>query len=313
MSEERETAGEPSLADFGRTIRKRWLSISVTSLSLGVLLTLVSFAIPPTYEAVTTLLPVPSSDRMSALGVLGTRLADLSIPNPLSATPAASYPRIVQSRRLMEQVLNMRCQASAARDSVPLIDLIHPRGEGPKREEEALKSLQRQVDIDYDRRSGIIAIVARAKYPTVAAAIANALATNLQDFMIDVAASQAGKKKKFIEGRLYDTQTALTQRENELRAFRERNLRIGNSPRLQIDEGRLVRALREQEEIYLTLSREYEMAKVEEHQDVAPLVVVDTAIPPSTRHSPSRRMLALLGLVVGAAAGGVMSIIRERR
>lgn len=311
MREDDEAGQEPKLADFAQIVRRKWIFVSLASLSLGTLITLLSFAIPPTYEGVTTLLPVPGSDRLSALGVIGARLADLNLPASLPTTPAVSYPEILQSRRLMEQALNMTYPLTSNGDSVRLIDLIQPRGEGAKRLERAVKKLRRHVEMRHDRRSGIITIRVKARYPIVAAGVANSLATLLQEFTIDAAMAQAGKKKAFIEGRLVETEAALTQRENGLRDFRERNLRIGNSPRLQVEEGRLVRSLREQEEIYLTLRREYEMAKVEEHRDLAPIIVLDTAIPPASRHSPSRGASALLGLLIGAVGGGVAAIIRD--
>src|SRR6185436_7681574 len=81
--------------------------------------------------------------------------------------------------------------------------------------------------------------------------------------------------------------------------FRERNVRFGNSARLAIEEGRLSRAVRQQEEIYLTLQRQGELARLEERKDVPVLSVLDPAVPPVKRDWPKRGLLALLGAMLG--------------
>ena len=43
--------------------------------------------------------------------------------------------------------------------------------------------------------------------------------------------------------------------EEKLKAFRETNKRIENSPQLQLEQGRIAREVRVQEEVYLTLKK----------------------------------------------------------
>jgi uncharacterized protein involved in exopolysaccharide biosynthesis len=143
--------------------------------------------------------------------------------------------------------------------------------------------------------------------------VANALSELLQDFTVHSFTSQAGENRRFIEGRLKEVQGDLTHAEEQVRAFRERNLRIGNSPRLLLEEGRLARALREQEEIYLTLRRQYELAKVQEHRDVPVLNVLDAAVNPTLRSAPRRGLVAALGTLLGLAMSLGMVLVRERQ
>ena len=99
--------------------------------------------------------------------------------------------------------------------------------------------------------------------------------------------------------------------EENLRGFRERNLRIGNAPRLLLEEGRLNRAVREQEEVYLTLRRQYELAKIEERRDVPVINVLDAAVVPSFRISPRRAIMGILGLVIGGTLGIASALVRR--
>jgi uncharacterized protein involved in exopolysaccharide biosynthesis len=151
----------------------------------------------------------------------------------------------------------------------------------------------------------------RARQPQVAAGIANSLDTLLQDFAIYSFTSQAGENRQFVEGRLTEVRTELNQAEEILRDFRERNLRIGNAPRLLLEEGRLSRAVREHEEVYLTLRRQYELAKIEERRDVPVINVLDAAVVPSFRISPRRAIMAILGLVIGGTLGVANVLLRR--
>jgi uncharacterized protein involved in exopolysaccharide biosynthesis len=88
-------------------------------------------------------------------------------------------------------------------------------------------------------------------------------------------------------------------------------MRIGNSPRLALEEARLNRAVREQEEIYLSVSREFELAKIQENRDVPLLAMLDSAVPPIKRYWPRRSLFALVGLFLAAGAVVFWSVYRE--
>ena len=299
---------EPTLSEITTVLKRRWAPIVMTSVGLAVVMGLLSYAIPPQFQASTTLLPAPSSDRLPSLASLAAGIRDLGLPVAASMAPAVTYPEIVMSRRLLEGVLHSKVFVDATGDSVPLIDVIQPQGAEPKRNERALRRMRGLVNTRLDRRTGLVTIEVKSRYPEVASQVASALASQLQQFTIESATSLAGQRRKFIEERLEVTGSDLKAREDELRGFREKNLRIGNSPRLQIEEGRLARALREQEEVYLTLRREYEMTKIEEHRDVASIVVLDPAVPPVFRHSPSRVGMAILGLIAGGLVGSIVVV-----
>jgi len=196
-------------------------------------------------------------------------------------------------------------------DSVRVVDYLERTGTPARRMELGVRKLRRSIDANLDRRTGVLSIRVRAERPEVAAAIANELDSLLQDFAVHSFTSQAGENRRFIEGRLEGVQSQLNGAEEQLRAFRESNLRIGNSPRLQLEEGRLTRRLREQEEVYLTLQRQYELAKIEEHRETPAINVIDAAEVPITRISPRRVSMTLMGLIIGASAGMGLVALRS--
>ena len=195
---------------------------------------------------------------------------------------------------------------------VPLMDIVQPRGRGALRQELAVKKLRRQVDAVVDRHTGLLTIRVRAREPGVAAGVANALVALLQEFSVRTMAGNAAENRRFIEGRLAETRGDLARSEEALRAFRESNLRIGNSPHLQLDLARRVREVQAQEEIFLALSRQFEMARVEEHRDVPVLNVLDPGKAPASRSAPRRGMMTMTGFVLGVGLGGAVVLGRSR-
>jgi uncharacterized protein involved in exopolysaccharide biosynthesis len=58
-----------------------------------------------------------------------------------------------------------------------------------------------------------------------------------------------------------------------------------------------------QESIYETLSKQYELAKVEEAKEIPPVKVLDEPQVPERKSSPHRAIITLLGISVSAFAG----------
>ena len=291
---------------------ERWRVLGL-ALACGILLYVVSFLIPPSYLATSTLIPVGNQDKQSLLGQLSTGLEDLGIQPTSRSNSPAMYPEIVRSRRLLEQALKTPCPPSIDARQRPLIEVLR----GPDRDrrswERALKGMRRTVSASLDRRTGVLTIEARAKRAEVAAYIANSLDTLLQDFTVQAFTTQAGANRIFIEGRLAETEGSLRAAEENLRNFREKNLRIGNSPQLLMEETRYVRLLRGEEEVYVTLRRQYEVAKIQEHKELPVLNVLDQAVPPLSRNSPKRGLMGAAGFIIGLACGSWLAMLRTKR
>src|SRR5206468_8584754 len=110
-----------------------------------------------------------------------------------------------------------------------------------------------------------------------------------------------------------ETEGSLHLAEENLRNFREKNLRIGNSPQLLMEETRYVRLLRGEEEVYVTLRRQYEVAKIQEHKELPVLNVLDAAVPPLFRNFPKRGLMGAAGFIAGLAFGSWLALLRTKR
>ncbi len=65
----------------------------------------------------------------------------------------------------------------------------------------------------------------------------------------------------------------------------------------------LYRQVTMQENIYETLTKQYELAKVQEAKEVPPIKVLDEPVPAEKKSSPHRLIIVLLGAWIGALAG----------
>lgn len=302
---------DPSLKDFLTIIWNERRLVALSSLIAVGIFAALGFLLPPSYRATTTLIPTSDRDRNSVLGKIGIDLGQLGIQTGGRNDSPLMYPEIIGSRRILSAVLDSVLKSGEYPSGRRLIDVIEPKGKGPERRERALRKVAKLIDASVDRRTGVLTIRCTMPGRATAAEVANELRDRLQEFLIQSLTAQATSNRVFIEGRRNETRAALARQEEILRDFRDRNRRFGNAPSLQLEEGRLTRLVREQEEVYLTLSREYEVAKIDEHRNVPILSVLDPAEPPVFRHFPKRRLLAVIGLGVGLLLGSLVAIWRR--
>jgi uncharacterized protein involved in exopolysaccharide biosynthesis len=123
--------------------------------------------------------------------------------------------------------------------------------------------------------------------------------TYLNEFNAETRQSQGRARRQFVERRIAEAGGDLRAAEAQLRSFHERNRSWQESPTLTSQEGQLRRQVDIRQEVYLTLSREYETAKIEEVNDTPVITVVDPPVVPRERSKPKPLRLALLGFVLG--------------
>ncbi len=268
-----------------------------------------SFLLPPVYEASVTLMEAQSSSLGSVSPQLGMLEEQYALRLGARTSGVSTYPEIVRSRQLLTRVLEQRFPTARHR-TVRLLDRLTRPAPAARRLDLGVRRLRRRVDPALDRRTGILTVRVSLDDPVLAAGVATAACAALQDIVVHSMNTQAGANRRFIEARVAEARRDLARAEDALRAFRENNLR-GSSPRLLTGEARLVREMRTQEEIMLTLTRQYEIARVEEQKNVPVINVLDPAVPPAFRSAPRRSLLAALGLLLALACGAAWVLARE--
>jgi uncharacterized protein involved in exopolysaccharide biosynthesis len=286
--------------------RRRWLAALAAVGAVAAFA--LSFLLPPVYEASVTLVEAGSSDLGTMSPQLGLMEQQFGLRLGASTSGVATYPEIVRSRQLLTRVLGQRFP-TARQGTVLLLDRLTRPAPAARRLDVAIRKLRQSMDVALDRRTNILTVRVSLDDPVLAAAVASAACATLQDIVVHSMNTQAGANRRFIEARAAEARRDLARAEDALRAFRQNNLR-GSSPRLLTEEGRLARETRTQEEVMLTLTRQYEIARVEEQKNVPVINVLDPAVPPAFRSAPRRSVLTALGLLLSLACGIAWVLVR---
>lgn len=301
-------SGEYSLLTLGRLWARHGRATIGFPLLLAFATGVVSFIIRPTYTATTTFVPEASSQtgRLPAgLAGLATQFG-ISLGTDASKSPKF-YAAVVRSRELMERVLLSKYvdpRASSAGDSATLLRILGVKGRSSADSlYRGVKKLDDLVAVNVNGATNIVSVSVDAHYATLAAAVANRFVEYLNAFNAQYRQSQAREQRLFVEQRLADGESELRGAEEDLRTFYERNRSWQQSPQLTFEEGRLRRQVEIRQELYLSLKREYETARIQEVNDTPVITVIDAATPPVKKSKPKRALLVALALILGSMLG----------
>ncbi len=308
---EPEPAAGFDVAPLVAMLRARWRSLALWAAAGAALMIALAFVLPPVYVAGVTLLEAPKHDGSSTLEQLGLSAQALGISSGAGSN-ALTYPDILRSRRLLAGLLAERFPRERG-DRVALEEYLVRGTPSPQRTERALRELRARFDIALDRRTNLLRLGVSDRDPVLAAAVANRAAASLQDIVMHALMTQAGANRKFVEERLEVARGELARAEGALEGFRDANRHPEGAPRLVLEQARLAREVRTREEVVIALTREREMARVDENRDVPVINVLDAAQPPAFRSSPRRSLMAAAGLLLGFAAGCVRAWPRRER
>jgi uncharacterized protein involved in exopolysaccharide biosynthesis len=197
-------------------------------------------------------------------------------------------------------------------DSAPLIDILEIEGDNPRdRMEKAVEWLKDHSAARVDNKTGTIELEVELPGPELAATVTSHMVGLLNDFNQRTRNLRARERRKFTEARTEAAQKDLEAAEEAQRSFLTRNRQFETSPQLLFEHQRLQRQVDLRQEVYQTLRREYEVARIEEVNDTPVLTVVDPAVPPAEPSSPRRIRMSLVAAVLGLLLGVTLAFLRE--
>lgn len=284
-------------------LRKRWLIILGT-LGLCALAIVYAKLQTPVFEASASFLPSRSQNMSSKI--------DESFGVGKTANPAADaqflieyYSQILQSRNFIETVAAKPLLEPSASQPLTLMGTLKIQGETEaERKELGIDAIRKKLKVVAPKpvagrtTSTVMTLTYAASDPAIAAAAANRFLDELVIFNQNELNSKAKTNREFIENQLKETKRLLSEAEAASSSFDKRNRKIV-TPELQIEQDRLKRNVRLQEEIYITLNKQLELAKIQEQETKDPIVVIQRAVPPRIRVSPQVRKTALMAGFLG--------------
>lgn len=269
----------------------------------------VTFLSTPQYTAKVSILPATPANGLSQLGMaqFASVASNLGFGTGAGGV-AVAFPDILRSRQVRERVLWRKY--TTERDGLVLLEdyLTDANLKGSMQTAKALRELEIRMRVSMDKLSGVLQLMVTMPEAKLSAQVAAAFVDELVQVEAGLHQQTAQRNRQFIELRLAETTQALQEAESKLTHFREHNLRIGNDPQLQLQGERLLREVEIQKQVYLTLTQQHEIAKIDETHSGAGIQVIDPAKEPFSKSSPILLKNLVLGAFFGCVGAGVLVV-----
>lgn len=181
----------------------------------------------------------------------------------------------------------------------------------------ATELLQGRLATNVTRETGVVQLTVTADHPILAEQIAGRLLELLNQFNLQARQRLAQQESEFIEGRLEEARAELNEAERAIQAFLQQNREYRNSPALILQHDRLERQIAMRQELYTSLLRSQEQARIDVVRDIPLLTVIEHpegAAKPRGRQTVERVLLAgVLGLLLGIFVAFVVQMGRRSR
>ena len=288
--------------------RKKFLIINGSVLIITLLFLL--FIIKPYYESSVVILPEYGSksnmlSQLSGLAALaGVRVGEVS------ATEI--YQNLVLSESVIGPVIYSKYLTKEYPDSVNLIQYFEVKKEDPNPEIQKRKRFlavlipftKGNILTDIDRVTKILTVKVTMPEAQLSADIVNKLVESLDFYIRTKRKSYAGEQRYYLEKRVEQIKDSLSICENKLRDFREQNRMVIQSPNLLLEQERLLRNIQIQQNVYIELTKQLELAKIDEIRDTPILNIKEIAQNPIIKTGPKRVLIVIFIMFFSFLATG---------
>jgi len=190
---------EISLLDLALVLAENWRTLVFVTLAAGLVALGISFLIPPTYTAVTRILPpVPQQSTSAALAAQLGALAGLVGTAAGIKNPADQYVALLKSHSVFDAMIKR----------FKLRELYDVRYL-----EDARKELEQRIRTSAGVKDGIVSIEVEDHDPKRAADMANAFVEELRNLTKTLAITEAAQRRLFFEEQLAQAKDNLTKSE----------------------------------------------------------------------------------------------------
>ena len=319
-------------------IKRERKSIAKYSAIAGFIGLIYALFATPFYQSTTTMYPAMENENSG--GILGGSIKGLAESYGLMGLgSSATYniSDIVLSRRIKKNIILSNWKSNTYPDSSNLIkfweidkpnkfspfiilDLLKPlfpSGGGFSTSadkihlENAIEKLQRLISVS-EEQSGLIVVSVLMEDPALASDITNYIADYVKNFISYEQEKEAIKKKEFIYSQMLSAKGDLSESEFKLTNFIKRNpLALGN-PDLQLQQGRLVREIEENQAVYITLRQQYEIAKIEAEEDKLFINILDKGDIAVRKSKPKRLLILLSSIMLGMMSSVLYLLYRNK-
>ena len=265
----------------------------------------------PLYNSYISIYPSENENSLSSMGNFGlmvSQFQNLGRGGSSNNLGGFNYHMkdLVESRDLKTKIINKKWQTKKNNNPISLIEyweLDQNNYDGffdwikmnffdmltddvnQNRLDDANNILDNRIEI-IEEDSGMFIINVLMEEASLSSAIANYIATEIDLTISEKSTEKANKNLEFIKDQKETAYDSLTASENRLKKFIKENPTM-DTPEAQFQNLRKVRELEINQELYLTILKEYEISKIEAAKEVEIVHILDSATPSVERSQPN--------------------------
>ena len=276
----------------------------------------ITFYSQPVFSASSKFIPISQQSSATGFSEIASQYGINIGPSATELTSAEMFPELIKSRTLAKQMLFKKFFSNDAQEKDYLINILNnskldSSNTNHSQKNRAIKKLLRCINVKTNRKSGSIIIRTTYIEPKITAELNNAVVSTLSEILTTFNQEKLKKKKYFIENRIKEALVDLTNTEDMLKEFREKNRQIMSSPALLLEQQRLLREVEVKTQVYITLKTQLEMVQIEQVQKGNQIQVLDEAVVPLRKSGPNYLYIVLFSLAIGIVIAITIILIRQ--
>jgi uncharacterized protein involved in exopolysaccharide biosynthesis len=261
---------------------------------------------PPSYISASKIVCKTSESGDGQLSQFAA-LAGINLNRPQSNNPSIYFEDLIWDDQFLEGILDRKWNYKG--DSL-YMDAILKATPDTARENWEYVFRKNQVDLLRKNqivklkknKNGVFEITTQFKDPVIAYELNRHVIAWFNQYLLKTFRTQARENRVFIEARIKEVEADLASNENSMVDFRERNRDVA-SPKVMVHLARLNRNLTINQEIYLQLKKQYELARIEELKDKPLIEVIAEPIIAVEKSKPKRKQIVVAGMLLGLIMG----------
>lgn len=293
-----------SLLAFGTILlRHRWRIVRWSFIG-GLVAALSVISTAKLYLASASFVPQGSDAGRSGLASLAGQFG-VSVPTGDQSLSPDFYAKLLKSRVLLLPIVrDTLVVPELGGKRIAVLDLLGvAAGSAAGREVDGVDRLKSIISPAVVKGTAVVELTVKTRWRSVSLAIATALVDGVNTYNERRRQSQAAAEREFIEGRLAVAGTELRAAEDRLGAFLRSNREFGGSAELQLQRERLQRDVSARQQLFNSLTQSFEEARIREVRDTPVITAFEAPWVPVVAEPRGRLRRGLLGLVLGAVLG----------
>jgi uncharacterized protein involved in exopolysaccharide biosynthesis len=301
--------GGLTLLGIVNILLRRWRIVLLTT----VLVTAISVAaawLSKGFQVTSTFMPQTSESGAAGLAGLAAQFG-ISVGGGGGGGESLNfYAELPTSRDILRDLARTPLRLPGG-DSGSVMDYFEVEGETPDaRLRAAVTKLEQVVTASPDLKANTVIVRTEARHPRVAELMNRRLLDLINTFNLERRQSRASNERRFTQQRMDEARSDLATAEERLQRFLTGN-RMLMSPQLQYERLKLERDVQVQQEVYLSLRKAYEEARIDEVRDTPVITVIETPEGAARPAGTGRALGAVIGLVVGGLLGVILAFMVE--